>query len=172
MGAGLFWGIILIIIGLSIIFRIVFDINMFRVVIGVLLIFFGIKVLIGKNFFHTSRGSDVIFNQQKVTTLAGSNTEYNVIFGKAIYDLRDIEIIGKSKVRVELNAVFGSAELILNRDIPVKIQAESVFGKTLLPNGNSTSFGTIYYTSENAADSSSYLQVKASSVFGNIEIKQ
>lgn len=172
MGAGLFWGIILIIIGLSIIFRVVFDINIFRVAIGILLIFFGIKVLLGKNFFHSTNKSEVLFDKQVVTTLTGDHTEYNVLFGKAVYDLRNLDIKGDNRVTVDLHTVFGNTVFYLNPEIPVKIKAESVFGNITLPDGNSTSFGTSHYSSGEISGSSVYLRVRANAIFGNIDIKR
>ena len=172
MGAGLFWGIILIVIGLSIIFRVVFDVNIFRVAIGILLIFFGIKVLLGKNFLHSTHRNDVLFNKQVVTALSGDYTEYNVIFGKAVYDLRNLDLKENKRVTIDLNTVFGDTELYLNPDIPVNIKAESVLGNILLPDGNSTSFGTVHFTSGEISDSSGQLRIKAHAVFGNIEIRR
>jgi len=65
MGAGLFWGIILIAIGLSIIFKVIFGISIFRIVIAGAFILLGIIILIGKPVFHLHRGDqDVIFGEK------------------------------------------------------------------------------------------------------------
>ena len=171
MSPGLFWGIVLIVIGISIIFRVVFDVNIVRVSIGILLIFFGIKVLVGKKMFNSSEGKDVYFSERKITEVADGNNEYNVICGKAVYDLRDFKLTDTSKAKIELNAICGGAVLIINPELPVKIKAEAVFGNVVLPNNNSTSFGSLDYTSGNKNDNGSVLNIKASAVFGNIDIK-
>jgi predicted membrane protein len=52
MSVSLFWGLVLILIGLSLIIKIVFNIDfpIFKILFAFLFIYIGIKVLVGRNF--------------------------------------------------------------------------------------------------------------------------
>jgi hypothetical protein len=172
MAPGVFWGILLVIIGLSIIFRFVFDINLFRIIIAVFLILLGIKILLGDKgiFDFKSQKDDVIFGQKTIKTSPDNKSEYNAIFGKSEYDFRDIEFKDDKPVRVNVNVVFGSSVLMLSRDTPVKIKASSAFGGAKMPDGSTTAFGTSFYSSGNFSSESNYLYIEANVVFGGLEI--
>ena len=97
MAPGLFWGVLLVLIGLAAIFRVVFDVNLFGVLFALFLIFVGVSLLVGKPwmFHHRQKGErDILFEERAVHDQPRDNTEYNVIFGKSVYDFRDIEISG------------------------------------------------------------------------------
>jgi predicted membrane protein len=173
MGAGLFWGIILIIIGLSIIFRMFFDISVFRILIAVVIILFGIRILIGKpNLFSKHQDNQVIFGEKNVQSTPVNNSEYNTIFGKSVYDFRQISNLSPGRTKLEVNTIFGNTEIILPNNIAVKIKADAVFGSAIMPNGNTIAFGTLYYNSPESDTSSSHLYIEANVVFGSLEIKQ
>jgi predicted membrane protein len=147
MGAGLFWGIVLIIFGLSIIFSI------FRVIFAVVIILFGIRVLIGKpNFFSTHSENQVIFGEKNVQSAPVNNTEYNTIFGKSVYDFRHIDNLSPGRTKLKVNTIFGSTQILLPDTLPVKIKADVVFGSVTMPDGNTMAFGTVNYNSLNAKE--------------------
>ena len=173
MGAGLFWGLILIIIGLSIIFRIFFDINILRIVIAVIFILIGIKILIGRPVLHTSgRENTVFFGERRNTASPVDGMDYNTVFGKTVYDLRNLDSLPDPRTRITVNTVFGNTEIWLSPALPVKIKADAVFATASMPNGNSVAFGSTAYSSHNAADSASVLEIEAHVVFGALLIKQ
>ena len=91
------------------------------------------------------------------------------MFGKVVVDLRNVEL--KEKItRVRVNAVFGGAEVILDRNIPVRINAETVFGGVHLPEDVAGAFGSASYQSKNFDENKSYLLIEGSSAFGGIRI--
>ena len=173
MAPGVFWGILLVIIGLSIIFRFVFDINIFRVLIAVFLILVGIKILVGDKgiFDFKSQKDDVIFGQKTIKSTPDNRTEYNVIFGKSEFDFRDVDFKDSKPIRIKVNTIFGSSQIMLSKDTPVKIKANSAFAGARMPDGNSNAFGTLVYTSSNFNSEGSYLYIEADVVFGGLEIK-
>lgn len=173
MGSGLFWGILLLVIGASLIFKVVFNIELpiFRIVIAFILIYLGIRILIG-NISNNGDKNDIIFTEKKISSLDQKNKEYNVIFGKGTFDFTDIDFSGNQPVAIEFNTVFGSSEVRLNKDIPVKIKGETVFANISMPNGNTTFFGETTYLGEQFEENQPYLYIEASAVFGNIEIKK
>lgn len=169
MGPGLFWGILIILIGISLIFR---ELPIFRIVIGGLFIFWGISMLFG-GFGKTARWyrhdsgstifSDFNFSGKEV------NNEYNVVFGKGTFDFRNVDFSKGSK-DIKINTVFGAAEILLNDSVPVRIRSNSAFGGIKLPNGNTTAFGSTEYSSDQFSTDSTYLNLELNVVFGGMEI--
>lgn len=91
------------------------------------------------------------------------------MFGKAVIDLRGIE--RKEKItRVKINAVFGGAEVILDKNTPVRIKADVVFGGVQTPENVAGGFGSASYQSPDFDENKNCLFIDASSVFGGIEI--
>ena len=173
MGPGLFWGLILIIIGLSIIFKVLFDISIFRIVIAVVLILIAIKVLIGKPVTHTDDRDNVfIFGERHYNIMPEDKMEYSTVFGKTTYDFRELKTLDELHTRVEFNTIFGSTEILLPDSIPVKIKAEAVFGAAEMPNGNSVTFGSTKYSSEDIMSDAQLLEIKANVVFGGLNIRR
>jgi hypothetical protein len=175
MGIGLFIGVLIILIGLGIIVNIIFHTNIpiFKILFGLILIFIGLKIIFGSwGVFSPCQGKsgDVIFHQRTYKGLSGDTREYNAVFGKAVVDLRDIEL--KEKVtRIKINAVFGGAEVLLSAATPVRIKADAVFGGVQLPENISGGFGTSTYQSKNFNENQNYLFIEGASVFGGIVIR-
>jgi predicted membrane protein len=167
---GFFWGGLLVLIGLSMILKTVFkiDIPVFRLVFAVIIIYWGIKLLFGTSFTRKSE-TNVIFNDTKIEQVV-SGKEYNVIFGRSSIDLRDIEMIeGKSKVKI--NVVFGHSEIYINPDMPMKIIISTVFAESKLPRGHVSFFGDHVYKSPAFVEGEDYLKVELDVVFGNAIIR-
>jgi predicted membrane protein len=173
MGIGLFWGIILIAIGISIIFKVIFDVSVFRILIAIVFILLGVKILLGKSIVNIdAKDSDVIFNEKKYTEFPNTNTEFNTIFGKAVYDFSQAKIPTDTNISLQFNTVFGHSEIILPEGLPVQIKADAVFGAVKLPNDNTAVFGSANYKSDQDSTATKFVNIKASTVFGNIEIKK
>ena len=174
MGAGIVWGIILILIGLGIVIRVVFNIDfpVFKFLVALFFIFIGLRIMFGSFGivnFNFNR-NDIIFNEKRISGNPGEN-EYNVLFGKGVFDFRDIDL-SEGSVKVKVNTIFGASEILIDSEIPVKIKAEAVFAGAELPEGNTAVFGTSYYTSENFSQESPHLYVKVYVVFGGVEVKK
>ena len=169
--SGLFWGVILVLIGLTIVIKAVFkiDIPLFRIVFALLLIYFGAKLLFGGFGIRASR-STTIFSESRIESLE-SGSEYNVIFGKSSIDLRAIDIAEKS-AKVEINVVFGSGIVYINPEMPVKIKISTVFGDSKLPKGNVSFFGDYVYKTESYVEGENYLKLDVDVVFGNVIIEE
>lgn len=173
MGIGLFWGIVLIVIGLSIIFKVMFDISILRIIIAIVFILVGLKILIGKSAINiSSNDNDVIFNERNFTEFPGSSTEFNTIFGKSVFNFGNAAIPTDKHLDLEFNTIFGNTEIVLPPGLPVRIKAEAVFGSAKLPNENTAVFGSANYVSDQDTAFTNYVTIEASAVFGNIEIIQ
>ncbi len=151
----------------------IFDISIFRVIIAVIFILIGVKILIGKPFFH-SEGDDnhVIFRERTYKSMPVHNSEYNTVFGKTVYDFRNMDSLSSSNTKVKYNTVFGSTKIILPPDLPVHIKADAFFAAARLPSGNTVAFGSANYNSESSDTSTSRLNIVASVVFGELDIQQ
>jgi predicted membrane protein len=173
MGAGFFWGVILIVLGASIILRLFFDISVFRIIIAFVLIYIGIKMLIGRKIFSSAREENhVFFGERIYKTMPVNNSDYNTLFGKTTYDFRDIDTLNLSQTKIVFNTVFGDTEILLPKGINVQVRASAVFASAKLPNGNTIAFGNENYNTENFNAALPQLVIEANVVFGNIEIKQ
>ena len=151
MGHSLFWGLLLVVLGLSLIIRIVFNVDfpIFKIFIAFVLIYFGIKILFGSfgTKVHLFKGGekDIIFGEKNFSDFE-ENGEYNTIFGKGTYDFRGFDLRNQ-KNHVKVSTIFGGSIIKLDRDMPVRIRVESAFAGADLPNGNSAVFGTTTYES-------------------------
>lgn len=174
MGAGLFWGILLILIGLGIVIRVVFNINfpVVKFVIAFFFILIGIKLLFGGfNFWHSNiEGNTTIFSESKINGLKEKYKEYNVIFGSSVIDLRNIDLSDGSK-EIEINTIFGNTTLIIDKETPVKIKSDVVFASSKLPRENTSAFGTGHYESDNFNKDANHIYIKADIVFGELKVK-
>jgi len=172
MAPGLFWGLVLIFIGLAIIFRIVFDVNIFRIIIAVVIILIGIRILVGKNWIpeKSKKEHDTFFSDRNYHEIPKDKTEYNIIFGKSVYDFTRMDSLMQDPVRIKINVVFGAAVIRINPNMPVKIKSEAVFGGSRMPDGNTVAFGSITYNTSSYNSNTPHLYIESNVVFGGIEI--
>jgi predicted membrane protein len=160
---GLFWGILLVLFGATIIIKAVFkiDIPFFRIV--------GAKILFGGVGIKADRNT-IMFSDTKVEYLA-PGSEYNVIFGRSTIDLSDIDVSG-GKEKIEISVIFGSGLIYINQEIPMKIKISTVFGDTKMPVGNVSFFGDYIYKTGSYTEGEDYLRLDVDVVFGSVIIEE
>lgn len=144
MTGSIFWGSILVLLGILMILKAVFHIQIpvFRTVLALFVIYWGVKLLIGRNHSHIPNNT-VIMNESKFET--GSNfADYNVILGNTVIDMRKDSLLTKDESKA-LNIVLGSATIYLNPKQRVNIQTSNVLGSATLPNRTSSFFGSSEY---------------------------
>jgi predicted membrane protein len=168
MKMNLFWGGILILWGITLVLKALFkiDIPFFRILLAAILIYFGLKLLIsgwgGKN------GSRTAFNRTHVT-VHNTVSQHDVIFGSSDIDLRNIELEEKN-ARAEVDVIFGSANILVDQQTPVKIYLDTVFGDCRVDGKNIGPFGKSIYTTESFKEGEYYLEVELDIVFGSARI--
>ncbi|MBN2273457.1 MAG: hypothetical protein JXR41_04740 [Bacteroidales bacterium] len=172
MAPGFFWGLILIFIGLAIIFRIVFDVNLFRIVIAVVIILIGVRILLGKSWIpeRSKKDRDTFFSERTYRETPADRTQYNVIFGKSVYDFTGMEEQLMETVRIKIDVVFGAAIIRINPDMPVKVKSEAVFGGSRMPDGNTVAFGSIIYNTDSFKRDAPHFYIESDVVFGGLEV--
>jgi len=172
MGAGLFWGAFLLLLGIALVIKVVFQVDfpVFKVLVGIFLILMGIKVLFGRVFFpsHHFDPEDTIFNE-RVYDNPESGKEYTVLFARGVYDFTNVNLENGS-FHAKVSTVFGGTQIIIPRDKPVRITADAVFAGAELPDGNSAVFGTTVYESDSWRSDTAAIDIKVDVVFGGVQV--
>lgn len=169
MFSQVFWGLLLIVLGLSIILKVIFNLNIpvFRMVISFLLIYMGLQILFG-GFPFEKNDRNVIFNDNRIKVTAAG--DYNIIFGKGIVDLTDF--IADAHTRIEINTIFGSGLIKLKPEQPLKIVVNSAFAGAKMPDGNMISFGKYIYQTPGFKENQTFSEVAVNVVFGEVEFTE
>lgn len=174
MGAGIFWGVLLIVIGIALVIRVVFNVEfpVFRIIFAVFLIFLGIRLLVGGSWFaYDSGDQDVLFGERKfMITGQEEKAEYNVIFGHGIYDFTKVDLSSGSR-RYKIGTVFGGSNIIISRDMPVRVHADAIFAGAELPDNNTAIFGSTSFSLGTPSDTSNLLEIKVDVVFGGVQVR-
>ena len=164
----------LVLIGLALIIRFVFNVDfpLFKVLFALFFIYIGLRILFGGfGLFRLETGpNDVIFGEREFFQ-PEPNKEYNVVFGKGTFDFTDVDL-SQGNVNVKIGTVFGASEIRINRDMPVRIVTDAVFAGAQLPDGNTAVFGSSTYQSESFNPDSNHLKIKLDVVFGGAEVKR
>ena len=176
MSTGIFWALILILIGVSLIIKVVFNVefSIFRILFAFFFIYLGIKLFIGRDFsiFHDNKDeSNVIFSHRTLSDVV-NDKEYNVIFGGGKIDLSHFTVPEGQEVHIKLNTIFGGTQLYINPEIPTQIESQTVFGGTKMPDGNSAAFGSLRYENDSAKTVKPRFYIESNTVFGGIQIRQ
>ncbi|MEO0107805.1 MAG: LiaF domain-containing protein [candidate division WOR-3 bacterium] len=164
---GVFWGAVLILLGIGVILNVILGtkIPFGRIFWALLLIYIGISLLVRpawhKRTWHRKWTSDKVM----ITSTPG---KHDIVFGSAVFDLTSVELQDRVQCE-EIDVVFGSAEVRLNPEMPVRIEVNTVFASAKLPNGNEKSFGEYTYQSRTFDENRPYLSIKADVVFGSLE---
>lgn len=170
MTSGMFWGVVVILFGLSMLINAIFhvDIPFFRILFGLIVIYWGFCLITGNSCkWRTGRGT-AVFTE---STVAANETdrEFSVVFGKNTVDLTTLKLADKN-TRVETNTVFGDTILIVDPSIPTRIMVSTAFAHATLPNGNENSFGEMQYTTKEYKEGANSLHIEANVVFGNLRV--
>jgi hypothetical protein len=161
--SGIFWGSVLIILGLSVIINMVFHIHVpvMRIIFAVVLIYLGVRVLIGGHWCRTPNNT-AMFCESNVS-MSGNHNEYNVLFGKATIDTSTT-----AEKHIKINTIFGASTVKISKTVPTVVRVETAFGGVSLPDGNTVSFGNYTYKNKacGAASDSTTRTVLINTVFG------
>jgi predicted membrane protein len=172
MGAGVFWGVLLVLIGFALIIRFVFNVDfpVFKVLFAMFFIYIGLRILFGSfGLFKFESGPDDVLFAEREFYEPENNKEYNVVFGQGNFDFTNVDL-SHGNVNIKIGTVFGGTKIKIDRDMPVKIIADAVFSGAELPDGSTAVFGTSSYQSETFHPDSNHLKIKLDVVFGGVEV--
>ena len=168
LSSGIFWGFVVILFGVGILLKSVFHVNIpfFKILIGIIIIFFGISFIVDA---MSQRKSEAIFRNYNFN-FGTIEKEYNIVFSKGVFDFTNFNFSNYNGEFIKINSAFSKSEIYLSRNFEYEIRADSVFGVVSLPNGESVSFGNIARL-ENAENSElKRINLHVSSVFGETKI--
>ena len=175
MSATLIVAIILILLGVSAIIKVAFNVDfpVLKIGFAALFIYIGIRLITGGSFEFFGNKDDeysVIFGERTITSIEDGK-EYNVIFGGAVYDFNNLALEPGKNKHIKLNTIFGGSKLLLSKDIPVRINSNTVFGGASMPNGNNSAFGSAEYRTDTIPnDSVAHLIIEANTIFGGLKV--
>jgi hypothetical protein len=150
-----FWGVLLLLWGLSLIlkgFHIV-DLPLVKIFFAVVIIMFGIRILVGWPHHDHYKSNGI---HGRIVNSGG--TEYSTVFASQTIDLTDLK---PDSQPLEINVVFGNAYVILPDDISFEIQPTSVFGSTQVPTKPAPAMNKPLGT----------VKIDATAVFGKLEFE-
>ncbi|MBO9668363.1 MAG: hypothetical protein J7501_16310 [Bdellovibrio sp.] len=174
----MFWGILIVVIGLCFLADSVFGINIpiFRILCGVLLVYFGLQVILGSfgaqyklNAEKRKTDHEAIFSESTFQYPNGSQAkEYITVFGNSKLDLSSVEKV--EEVNLESVTVFGNTEIIVKKGTPLRIQAATAFGRSEMPGRNNFALGEYLYVTPGLKDGDPAMTFKTTSVFGSLKV--
>lgn len=173
LSSRVFWGAVIILLGLSIILNAVFRINFpfLKVLLSLIIIYIGFSLLIGSFgrkgvSFSGNEASSVFGNAHIKVDEANLARKYSTVFGNQVVDLTELTLA--SDHNISFDAVFGSQRVIIPKGQKVRIKGSSAFGSVRLPNGGDVVFGDQVYTQEGDSGSIHVLYIEGDAVFGSI----
>jgi len=172
MRMSLLWGFVLILLGISMVIKAVFHISLplFRIAFAIFIIWWGVKSLLG-NFKSTSSGNNTALFRSGYIMPDNGESDYNIIFGSGIVDLRGEDLSNGSKT-VNVSAVFGSVKILVNPDIPTITKVSVAFGEAKTPEGVISFLGDRKFSNSANGEDKKVLSIICDAVFGTIEVKE
>lgn len=163
---GTFWGVLIVLIGISIICKALFGFSFpfFRILFALFLIYIGIIMLFKTNLFK-SKNNNAVFENKSLGYKENQN-EYSTVFGKSIIDLTMVP----TKSEIEVSTVFGSSTIYIDSTQSYKIKVNAAFASADLPDESKTIFGTHIYKSPAYQKGGAYISVELNIVFGNVKV--
>lgn len=156
----LFWGVLLVLLGVSIILKgFGLSIPLVKIFLAILIIMFGVKLLLGGN--KRNKWEHV----KKYETR--NRVEYNSVFASQNIDLTHVKPGDKP---IEITCVFGSSIVKLPDGVPFTINPTTVFGATIMPGTKYFGFGDEHVDLNDAA-AGEKVNIEANCIFGRIEFE-
>ncbi len=174
LGFGLIVGLLVVLLGVSIVLRAVFQIEvpLFRTALGLALVFFGAKLVFdawSPSRVHAPESAALMEGRTFAPTGATGlgDLKYSVTLGTGTVDLTGLPAEGPPR-RVEVDTVFGQTVIRVDPAVPYEVDASAAFGEARLPSRDATFFGSAHYRSGGPP----HLLLKMNVVFGQAEIRE
>lgn len=165
---GFFWGVVLILLGITLFLNVTFHISIpiFQILFALFFVYLGLRILLGRGRWHRHRWDH--WGEGRHVDITSPGDRHDTLFGRSEVDLTGIQL--KETTHVEVNTVFGSSRVRIDPAVPTKILASAALGIVLLPSGNTDSFGECVWKSPGLDESKPYLVLHVAAVFGSIRI--
>jgi hypothetical protein len=192
MYPSIFFGILFLALGLSFLLGTLFGISIpvFKILFGCFFVYLGFQMIFGFRGFGncysagdyhgsdpqhaTCMGKAHVVLDEAALRAGAPRYEYSTVFGGSIIDFSRLtpelaKTLG-TPLMLTVSTVFGGTQLILHPDLLVRVDASAAFGKAVSPDKTSVAFGSHTYQSQ--AGQEPQLIVKASVVFGGLDIER
>lgn len=176
-----FWGILLILIGLTYIARQVFNIYfpLGTLIVAFALIYWGISLITGnsgkrEHHFHVNEGNYHNGNEQNMIfsncdmKANSEQDKYNLIFSSGTIDFRTMQIPLENR-NLKIDVIFSKGLIRINPDIPAIFKVDSAFASARFPNNTQISFGNYTYKTRSYKEGMPHLYIKVDVVFGSAD---
>lgn len=172
MATNVIGGTILILLGLSILLKALFgiDIPLSRFVMAGLLIYAGVSLLSGPKMHCTKEDKkNIVFDEQTIMVTGSHPSCFNICFGKVTLDCTDITPSPNSPLMVSVTC--GAATIKINKNMPVKIVINTCLANVELPTTDTVAVGTYTYLSHDPLIKP-LLTIEATIVMGSLKVEQ
>lgn len=163
-----FWGIVVVLVGISIIAQAVFKVNIpiFKVGIALVLIYFGIRMLSSTFGLSTS---NIMSDQHIVVDHLKQENSFDVLMGNQEIDLTQIELSGGPYV-VNCGVILGATTILLPKRAQIDIASSVVLGSVKDPGGKEYTPGNDHQAYGDGL-SNTKIRLQLNVVLGSAEIK-
>jgi predicted membrane protein len=174
MFSKIFWGFVVIVLGISIILNAVFKVHFpfFKTILALFLIYVGVKILFGafRPGYRTGE-KEAVFSESSFNPVTLKDGEkFETVFGSQRVDLRNVTL-SPGITAIDVNCVFGSQMILLPSGVNIRVRGSSVFGSIKFPNGDQLSFGDRKFD-EGREAALPTLMIDSDCVFGSINISR
>lgn len=159
--SGAFWGIVLILWGLSLVLKAFFPsirLPLGTIFISICIIIFGIQLLVGGFGNKRSFSNKSVKHGYSEHKSRAYTEELNVVFSTDSLNLSSVDVSNQDRF-IDVTAVFGRAILYVSEDIPVRLETDAVFGKVFKDSRLKL-----------ASNDETALVIQAEAVFGSVDI--
>ena len=161
-------GVVVVLLGLMLLFRNVFNLNIpvFTIFISAALIIAGVLMIRG-SFLPKWEGRHVQFGESHFT-FDPEQKQYIVQFGEGSLNLKGYR--PDSNIAVSVECSFGKFRIIADREVPMMITGKASFGELRGPDMRKASFGDYTYMSPDYNPSQPGFTIIANVSFGEMEV--
>jgi predicted membrane protein len=173
MNWAILFGLMIVLVGTSIILNAVFhiDVPLVRTALALFLVFLGARMLLDAWKPHRAEDTDAtaVMRESRFEPirLPDGDFKYDLVFSRGILDLTRLPPPDRD-VTVTVNAVFGHATIYVDPAIPYDVAGSAAFGQAKMPNRSSVAFGDTRFAP--GADGAAKMHLKVNAVFGGCEV--
>lgn len=176
-GGSYFWGLLLIIIGLTYLLRYLFNFYfpLGTIILAFILIYGGISIITKEPNINVSinntkdhRKENIMFSDSHID-VNNEQSKYNIMFSNSTIDLRNLPFPSEKK-SINIDVLFSKSLIRINPNIPAIIRIDSAFSSARFPNNTQITFGDYSITTPGYKEGMPHYFIKGSVVFGSIDI--
>ncbi len=173
MGLAVLIGLLVVVLGASIVLHALFDfdIPVFRTAVGIAFLYLGVRVLAGAWMPQqtSSDGHESVFAVTRFAPTDAStlSRKYEVVFGRGVVDLSGLGAADHERL-VQVDVIFGDAEIEIDPAVPIEVRGSAVFGEVRMPDRSSANFGGVRFRGD--ATGSPRIELVVNAVFGTARV--